>query len=132
MPVAEVIEVEQTDAGIKMTNIWAAVDVGIALDPRIIEAQVQSAIIYGLSAAIRGEITFADGKVEQQSFPDYEPLRLYECPPIAVAILENGKKIRGIGEPGTPPAAAALANAIFGLTGKRIRSLPLGKTVTFS
>lgn len=93
---------------------------------------MQSAIIYGLSAAIRGEITFADGKVEQQSFPDYEPLRLCECPPIAVAILENGKKIRGIGEPGTPPAAPALANAIFGLTGKRIRSLPLGKTVTFA
>ena len=132
VPVAEVIEVEQTDAGIKMTNIWAAVDVGIALDPRIIEAQVQSAIIYGLSAAIRGEITFADGKVEQSSFPDYEPLRLHECPPIAVSILENGEKIRGIGEPGTPPAAPALANAIFALTGQRIRSLPLGRNITFA
>ena len=132
VPVAEVIEVEQTDAGIKMTNIWAAVDVGIALDPRIIEAQVQSAIIYGLSAAIRGEITFADGRVEQQSFPDYEPLRFHECPPITVAILENGEKIRGIGEPGTPPAAPALANAIFALTGKRIRSLPLNRDITFA
>ena len=132
VPVAEVIEVEQTDAGIKMTDVWAAVDVGIALDPRIIEAQVQSAIIYGLSAAIRGEITFADGKVEQQSFPDYEPLRLYQCPPIAVTILENGEKIRGIGEPGTPPAAPALANAIFALTGKRIRSLPFGRDITFA
>ncbi len=132
VPVAEVIEVEQTGAGIKMTNIWAAVDVGIALDPRIIEAQVQSAIIYGLSAAIRGEITFADGKVDQSSFPDYEPLRLHECPPIAVSILENGEKIRGIGEPGTPPAAPALANAIFALTGQRIRSLPLGRDITFA
>ena len=92
MPVAEVIEVEQTDAGIKLTNIWAAVDVGIALDPRIIEAQVQSAIIYGLSAAIRGEITFADGKVEQQSFPDYEPLRLYECPPSPWPSWKTAKK----------------------------------------
>ena len=132
VPVAEVIEVEQTDAGIKMTNIWAAVDVGIALDPRIIESQVQSAIIYGLSAAIRGEITFAEGKVEQTSFPDYEPLRLRECPPIAVTILENGEKIRGIGEPGTPPAAPALANAIFALTGQRIRSLPLGRDIAFA
>jgi isoquinoline 1-oxidoreductase subunit beta len=132
VPVAEVIEVEQTDAGIKLTNIWAAVDVGTALDPRIIESQVQSAIIYGLSAAIRGEITFADGRVEQQSFPDYEPLRLHECPPIAVTILENGEKIRGIGEPGTPPAAPALANAIFALTGKRVRSLPLNRDITFA
>ncbi len=132
VPVAEVIEVEQTDAGIKMTNIWAAVDVGIALDPGIIEAQVQSGIVYGLSAAIRGEITFADGHVEQTNFSDYEPLRLRECPPIAVKVLENGEKIRGIGEPGTPPAAPALANAIFALTGQRIRSLPLGRDVMFA
>jgi isoquinoline 1-oxidoreductase subunit beta len=132
VPVAEVIEVEQTDAGIKLINIWAAVDVGIALDPRIIEAQVQSAIIFGLSAAIRGEITFADGVAEQTSFPDYEPLRLYQCPPISVAILENGDRIRGIGEPGTPPAAPALANAIFALTGQRIRSLPLGREIAFA
>jgi isoquinoline 1-oxidoreductase subunit beta len=132
VPVAEVIEVEQTDAGIKMTNIWAAVDVGIALDPGIIEAQVQGGIVYGLSAAIRGEITFADGRVQQSNFSDYEPLRLYQCPPIAVTILENGEKIRGIGEPGTPPAAPALANAIFALTGQRIRSLPLGREVVFA
>lgn len=132
VPVAEVIEVEQTDAGIRMTNIWAAVDVGIALDPRIIEAQVQSGIVYGLSAAIRGEITFADGRVEQSNFSDYEPLRLRECPPIAVAILENGEKIRGIGEPGTPPAAPALANAIFALTGQRVRSLPLARDIAFA
>jgi isoquinoline 1-oxidoreductase subunit beta len=132
VPAAEVIEVEQTEAGIKLTKIWAAVDVGIALDPRIIEAQVQSAIIFGLSAAIRGEITFAEGRAEQTSFPDYEPLRLYQCPPISVAILENGTRIRGIGEPGTPPAAPALANAIFALTGQRIRSLPLGRDIAFA
>jgi isoquinoline 1-oxidoreductase subunit beta len=132
VPTAEVIEVEQTDAGIKLTNIWAAVDVGIALDPSIIEAQVQSAIIFGLSAAIRGEITFADGLAEQTNFADYEPLRLYQCPPISVAILENGDRIRGIGEPGTPPAAPALANAIFALTGQRIRSLPLGREIAFA
>ncbi len=132
VPVAEVIEIEQTEAGIRMTNIWAAVDVGIALDPSIIEAQVQGGIIYGLSAAIRGEITFADGMAEQTNFSDYEPLRLRECPPIAVAILENGEKIRGIGEPGTPPAAPALANAIFALTGQRIRSLPLARDIAFA
>lgn len=132
VPVAEVIEVADTPQGLRMTGAWAAVDVGIALDPSIIEAQVQGAMVYGLSAAINGEITFADGRAEQQNFPDYEPLRLPQCPPITVKILENGTKIRGIGEPGTPPAAPALANAIFALNGQRLRSLPLGKAIAFA
>lgn len=132
VPTAEVIEVAQTPQGIRMTGAWAAVDVGLALDPSIIEAQVQGAMVYGLSAAIRGEITFADGKVEQQNFPDYDPLRMPECPPIQVRVLASGGKIRGIGEPGTPPAAPALANAIFALTGQRIRTLPLAKAVGFA
>ena len=126
------IEVADTPQGLRMTGAWAAVDVGIALDPSIIEAQVQGAMVYGLSAAINGEITFADGRAEQQNFPDYEPLRLPQCPPITVKILENGTKIRGIGEPGTPPAAPALANAIFALNGQRLRSLPLGKAIAFA
>lgn len=132
VPVAEVIEVEQTNTGLRITNAYAAADVGIALDPRNIEAQVKGAMIYGLSAAITGEITFADGVVQQTNFPDNDPLRLYQCPPIAVRILENGPKIRGIGEPGTPPAAPALANAIFALTGQRIRSLPLANSIKFA
>lgn len=132
VPVAEVIEVAQTGAGIRMTNVWAAVDVGIARDPRIFAAQVQSGIVNGLSAAIRGEITFDGGRVGQSNFSDYEPLRLRECPPITVSILENGEKIRGIGEPGTPPAAPAFANAVFALTGQRIRSLPRGRDIAFA
>jgi len=132
VPVAEVIEVEQTDAGLRLTNAWAAADVGIALDPGIIDQQIQGAMIYGLSAAITGEITFAEGRAEQLTFYDYEPLRLHQCPPIAVRILENGEKIRGIGEPGTPPAAPALANAIFALTGQRHRRLPLKHALTFA
>ena len=132
VPTAQVIEVEQTSAGLKLTNAWAAVDVGIALDPRNIEAQVMGAMVYGLSAAITGEITFAEGRAEQQTFWDYEPMRLHQCPPIAVRVLENGEKIRGIGEPGTPPAAPALANAIFALTGTRIRKLPLKNAVDFA
>jgi isoquinoline 1-oxidoreductase beta subunit len=132
VPCAQVIEVENTPEGIRLTNAWAAVDVGTALDPRNIEAQVSGAMIFGLSAAIRGEITFDAGKAQQTNFWDYEPLRLRETPPIAVRILENGEKIRGIGEPGTPPAAPALANAIFALTGQRIRDLPMSKLVTFA
>jgi len=132
VPVAQVIEVEQTAAGLRMTNAWAAVDVGIALDPSIIESQVQSGMIYGLSAAISGEITFAGGHAQQVNFWDSEPLRFAQCPPIAVRILENMPSIRGIGEPGTPPAAPALANAIFALTGQRIRTLPLNKVIPFA
>ena len=132
VPAAQVIEVENTPAGLRITNAWAAVDVGIALDPSIIEAQVQGGMVYGLSAAISGEITFAGGHAQQQNFPDYDGLRLPQCPPISVTILQNGSKIRGVGEPGTPPAAPALANAIFALTGQRIRTLPLGKAIGFA
>ncbi|WP_309665986.1 molybdopterin cofactor-binding domain-containing protein [Tabrizicola sp.] len=132
VPTAEVIEVENTDSGIRLTGAWIAADVGIALDPGNIEAQLSGAMIYGLSAAMNGEITFTDGRVDQQNFWDYEPMRLRQCPPIAVRILESGGPIRGVGEPGTPPAAPALANAIFALTGTRHRSLPLKSAVTFA
>ena len=132
VPTAEVIEVAMTSQGLRMTGAWAAVDVGIALDPSTIEAQVQGGMIYGLSAAINGEITFEGGHVQQTNFPDYDGLRMAQCPPIGVTVLENGRKIRGIGEPGTPPAAPALANAIFALTGKRLRSLPLGRAIGFA
>jgi isoquinoline 1-oxidoreductase beta subunit len=132
VPAAEVIEVEQTDAGIRITGAWAAVDVGIALDPRNIAGQVEGAMVFGLSAAIRGAITIADGKVEQTNFWDYEPLRLNQWPGVEVRVLENAERIKGIGEPGVPPAAPALANAIFALTGQRIRELPLAKSITFA
>ena len=132
VPVAEVIEVMDTPDGLRMTQAWAAVDVGRALDPGNIEAQVQGAMVYGLSAAIRGEVTFADGMAEQANFWDYEPLRLPECPPVAVRILENQRNIRGVGEPGLPPAAPALGNAIFALSGERLRAMPFTKTIRFA
>jgi len=132
VPTAQVIEVETTPAGLRMTGAWIAADVGIALDPGNIEAQLQGGMVFGLSAAIRGEITFADGMAEQANFWDYEPLRLSQCPPIRVQILENQPHIRGVGEPGTPPAAPALGNAIFALTGQRLRDLPFSRAVTFA
>ncbi len=132
VPSAQVIEVEQRPEGIAITGAWAAVDVGIALDPANIQAQVMGAMVFGLSAAMRGEITVADGRIEQQTFWDYEPLRMPQVPTIEVQILENLGHIRGIGEPGTPPAAPALANAIFALTGQRYRDLPLSKSVKFA
>jgi isoquinoline 1-oxidoreductase beta subunit len=84
VPTAQVIEVMQTPGSLRITNAWAAVDVGVALDPANIEAQVQCGMIYGLSAAISGEITFAGGHVQQSNFPDYDGLRMWRCPPIAV------------------------------------------------
>jgi isoquinoline 1-oxidoreductase beta subunit len=132
VPCAEVIEVSETPDGLRMTGAWAAVDVGRALDPGNIVAQVQGAMVYGLSAALQGAITFADGMAEQQNFWDYAPLRLPQCPPIAVQVLELQRNIRGVGEPGLPPAAPALGNAIFALTGQRLRSLPFAQAVSFA
>ena len=131
VPTAEVVEVVNTPRGIRVLNVWAAVDVGTALDPANIEAQLHSGINFGLSAAIMSEVTIRDGRVEQSNFHNYDALRLPQAPRITVRILENGHRIRGIGEPGTPPAAPALANAVFAATGQRIRELPLKNHVRF-
>ena len=88
-------------------------------------------MIFGLSAAIFGEITFNNGAVEQTNFHQFEALRMLQAPAIDVQVLESGGQIRGVGETGTPPAAPALANAIFSLTGKRYRELPLHKHARF-
>ncbi|RWM21928.1 MAG: xanthine dehydrogenase family protein molybdopterin-binding subunit [Mesorhizobium sp.] len=130
--VGEIVQVADTPSGIRIEKVWIAADVGTALDPGIIEAQLISAAVYGLSAAIGQEITFADGMVEQSNFHDYDAMRIFQCPAFEVAILENFHKMGGVGEVGTPPAAPALANAIFALTSKRIRTLPLSKEVTFA
>ena len=131
VPVAEVVEVTSTPDGIKIDQVFAAVDVGTVMDPRNVEAQVSGAIIWGLGHAMNAEITYKDGVPEQTNYHAYEGMRLYQTPRIEVRALENGDEIRGIGEPGTPPAAPALANAIFAATGKRIRELPLNKHIRF-
>ena len=112
--------------------MFIVADVGTALDPGIIEAQLTSAAIFGLSAAMGQEITLAGGEVQQSNFHDYDAMRIFQCPAFEVAILQDAKKMGGVGEVGTPPAAPALANAIFALTGKRIRSLPLSHEVSFA
>jgi isoquinoline 1-oxidoreductase subunit beta len=129
--VAGVAQVALEGDAIRIENVWCAADVGTALDPRIIESQMQSAIIFGLSAAIGQEITFKDGMVQQSNFSDYDAMRINQAPVIEVAILQNSPWMGGAGEPGTPPSLPALGNAIFALTGKRIRELPLSKQVTF-
>jgi len=125
VPTATVIEVEDRDEGIAIARAWIAADVGTALDPGNLEQQFTGALAYGLSAACFGEITFTDGAVDQQNFPDYDAIRIHTMPQVKVKILETQTHIAGAGEPGTPPAMAALGNAIFDLTGTRPRRLPL-------
>lgn len=131
-PTAQVVQIAKGDSGIAVEKVWCAQDVGTALDPRNIEAQIQSGIIFGLSAAISGEVTFADGAVQQSNFHDYEVLRMDRAPAIEARILQNGASLGGVGEPATPPIAPALGNALFALTGQRIRQLPFGRSVNFA
>ncbi|WP_171209781.1 MULTISPECIES: xanthine dehydrogenase family protein molybdopterin-binding subunit [unclassified Ruegeria] len=126
-PVAQVIEVVDEDGSIRISKAWIACDMGLALDPATVEAQMIGGMIYGLSAAVQGEITFADGEVEQYNFPDYDGLRMHNTPLTEVRILETNKHMGGAGEPGTPPSMPALGNALFDLTGERARTLPLNR-----
>jgi isoquinoline 1-oxidoreductase beta subunit len=106
-------------------RVVAAVDCGMTVNPEIIRRQIEGAIVYGLSAALYGRLTIKDGKVEQSNFHDYPVLRLNGMPKVEVHILPSTENPGGIGEPGTPPIAPAVVNAIFAATGKRLRSLPI-------
>ena len=131
VPVAEVVEVTNTEEGIRIDKVWVACDVGKVLDPVNFENLVQGGVIFGLGHAMNCEITYSDGMAEQSNYHVHEGMRLYQCPEIMVKGLENGKKVRGIGEPPVPPAAPALANAIFAATGKRLREMPFNKHIDF-
>jgi isoquinoline 1-oxidoreductase beta subunit len=121
---AHVVEVSVEDKRIRVHRVTSAIDCGTAVNPLTIEAQVQSAVVYGLSAALYGRITLANGRVEQGNFDDYPVLRFDEMPQMSVHIVPSTAAPAGVGEPGTPPIAPAVANAIAAATGKRLRSLP--------
>ena len=123
--VAQVAEVSVENGKIRVHRVVCAIDCGPVVNPLTIEAQMQSAIAFGLSAALHSEITFKDGKVEQNNFNDYVVLRIDEMPKVEVHIVPSTEKMGGVGEPGLPPIAPAVANAVFALTGKRLRKLPL-------
>ncbi len=126
--VVHVAEVEVADDGdVKVHRITCAVDCGLAVNPDGFKAQIEGAIVFGLSAVLYGEITLAGGAVEQQNFPNYPVVRLADCPAIEVHIIESDAPLGGGGEPGTPPVAPAITNAIFAATGVRIRDLPVNK-----
>jgi isoquinoline 1-oxidoreductase beta subunit len=124
--VAEVAEVSiGADGAPRVHRVVAAVDCGQIVNPEIIRRQIEGSIVYGLSAALYGRITLKDGRVEQGNFNDYPVLRMSEMPKVEVHILPSMEAPGGIGEPGTPPVAPAVVNAIFAATGKRLRSLPI-------
>ncbi len=128
--IAQVAEVSISPAGdIRVHKVVCAVDCGKYVNPDTIRAQMESGIVFGLSAALHGAITLKEGKVEQSNFHDYPLLRLGEMPEVEVHIVESKEKSGGIGEPGVPPIAPAVANAVFALTGKRIRKLPMTSEV---
>jgi isoquinoline 1-oxidoreductase beta subunit len=124
--IAQVAEVSVNQKGqVRVHRVVCAVDCGRFVNPATIEAQMESGIVFGLSAALYGAITFKNGRVEQGNFNDYPVLRIEEMPKVEVHIVQSKEKSGGIGEPGVPPIAPALANAIFVATGKRIRRLPI-------
>ena len=130
-PTAEVVDVTMTERGIRIDKVWVVVDVGKVMDPVNFENQVQGGVIWGLGHAINCEITYKKGAAQQTNYHHHEAMRLYQCPVIEVRGLENDPKVRGVGEPPVPPAAPALANAIFAATGKRIREMPFNKFIDF-
>ncbi|SOC84129.1 isoquinoline 1-oxidoreductase, beta subunit [Ensifer adhaerens] len=129
--VGEVVQVKDENGSIRVEKVWIVADPGMVLDPLNFKAQMMSGAIYGLSAAIGQQISFADGAPQQSNFSDYDAMRMNQCPDITIEILENSGHLGGAGEPATPPVMAALANAIFALNGKRIRSMPLNGEVSF-
>jgi len=123
--VGQIVKVSKNAAGkIKIDQVWAVMDCGWYVNPDIIKAQVEGSIVMALGAAAIHEITYKDGLVQQKNFYDYQMPRITDAPPVDLYIMENDGAAGGVGEPGLPPFAPALTNAIFDLTGKRIRKLP--------
>jgi isoquinoline 1-oxidoreductase beta subunit len=124
--VAQVVEASVgKDGAVRVHRVVCAVDCGLVINPDTVVAQMEGGIIFGLTAALKSEITLKDGRVEQSNFYDYPMLRIYESPVIEVHIVRSTANPTGVGEPGVPPVAPALANAIFAACGKRVRRLPI-------
>ena len=124
--VAQVAEVSlAADKTIRVHRVVAVIDCGTPVNPNLIRQQLESAVVFGLSAALYGTLTIERGRVQQSNFHDVPALRIDACPAIETDIIASSAHPEGVGEPGTPPIAPAVANAIFVLTGQRLRSLPL-------
>lgn len=126
--VAQVAEVTVKDDGsFKVDRIVCAVDCGLVINPDVVRAQMEGGIGFGLSTALYGALTLKDGHVEQSNFHDYPVLRINEMPAVEVHMVASQEKPTGVGEPGVPPVAPAVANALFAATGQRIRTLPFDR-----
>lgn len=123
--VSQVVEISIDDNKLYVHRVVCAIDCGLAVNPDGVHAQMEGGIIYGLTAALYGEITIENGRVQQSNFHDYQMLRMNNTPKIEVYIVPSSEKMGGAGEPGVPPIAPALANALFAATGKRLRRLPI-------
>ena len=124
--VAQVAEVSVSDTGqVRVHRVTCAIDCGTVVNPGLVEAQMQGGIVFGLTAALHGEITIAEGRVQQSNFFDYEMMRMPEAPVVEVHIVPSAEPPGGVGEAGVPPIAPAVANAVFALTGERVRRLPM-------
>ncbi|WP_328702777.1 molybdopterin cofactor-binding domain-containing protein [Belnapia mucosa] len=130
---AVVVELAVTPYGeVKLRRVVAAVDCGETINPDTVAAQVEGGLVFGLSAALYGDITFEGGRVQQSNFNDYRMMRMNETPPIEVHHIRNRENPGGIGETGTVSAAPALVNAIFAATGKRLRRYPVDRRALIS
>lgn len=123
--VAQIAEVDTTGPVPRVVKVWAAADPGFVVHPDGFKAQIEGGIIYGLSAALYGNITVENGAISQSNFHDYPVVRMDDAPDISITLINSGAQLGGGGEPGTPPIAPAVANAIFAASGRRMRSLPL-------
>ena len=131
--VAEVVEISGGgDAPAKIEKVYAAVDCGVPVNPDVIRAQIEGGIGYGIGHVMRDRITLTEGEVDQSNFPDYEPLRIADIGAIEVAIVASTETPTGVGEPGTPPAGPALANAVARAGGPRVTELPMADEVEFA
>ncbi|AKS45911.1 isoquinoline 1-oxidoreductase, beta subunit [Octadecabacter temperatus] len=131
VPCAEVVEVTNTDRGIQIDKAYAVANVGRIIDPINLQSQMSGAMLWGLGHAMFAEITHSDGMTDQINYDGFQAMRQYQAPEIQVRGLELGDHVRGIGEPPVPPAAPALANAIFAATGQRIREMPFSRHIDF-
>ncbi len=128
--VAQVAEVSVENKAIRVHHVVCAIDCGVAVNPEAVRAQMESGIAFGLGAALHSKLSFKDGRVQQSNFHDYQVLRLNEMPVVEVHIVPSTEKMGGVGEPGVPPIAPAVANAVAALTGQRLRELPLRLAAT--
>ncbi len=123
--VAEIAEVSVDNGSIRVHKVTCVLDCGQAVNPDIVRAQMEGGVVYGLTAALHGALHLEDGAIVESNFHDYPILRMNESPEIDVIIIDSGTEPTGVGEPGLPPIAPAVANAVFKATGQRLRSLPL-------